>query len=227
MGIRVPSRLFLLVIVLSGCSSPNRVGVQNSPDVVAAFVETVDAKYQSQQSTLGLRDVTLKFSLIPGSIFGAPSTGDVLIERTQVGNTFNLDLRRLGDSAARLASPLNPRMAEAGMVIEPRNTRLARVGTFVFDTQTDQSSAAGMFIEPGTRDALALVYFDEPCRIAGLMRMGEIEARHDIVIPGRGLHWIGIRESAGNHFYLWTSKVSERVIFGIRPFRKTPAGQDA
>jgi len=193
---------------------------------IGALVETVDAKYQRAPSVLDNREITIEFPLISGSIFGAPSTGAVLIERARLGQTVKLDLERLLENAARFASPLNPQMAAAGMVVEPRNARFARLGTFVSVSQADRSSASGVFVEPQTRIALALVYFDEPCRISGLLRLGSVEANHDIVIVSRGLHWIRINEPTNNRYDLQNAEAFERVILGIQPIRKASAGKN-
>ena len=221
------SRSFLLLAMIVGLSSPWGARAQQALTTrsLAALVETVDAKYQRAPSVLDDRDITIEFPLITGSIFGAPSTGAVLIERARLGQTVKLDLERLRENAARFASPLNPQMAAAGMVVEPHNARFARVGTFVSVSQTDRSMASGVFVQPETRIALALVYFDEPCRISGLLRLGFVEANHDIVIASRGLHWIRINEPTNNRYDLQNAEAFERVILGIQPNRKASAGK--
>ena len=215
-----------LLVAIGSCVIAFAVSAQ-SISAINAQVEVVDSKNQTRPSTLSSSDVTVKMPLIAGSIFGSPNTGHVLIERAQIGTSVDLDIERLLSAGARLASPVESKMAQAGLVVEPRNARFARFGTFVFDSQTDKTIGFGGFIDRSTRTTLVLVYFDEPCRISGSLRLGALEAEHNIVVRSGGLHWIRVKETAANRYELDNFDATRSVILGIQPPPQARLGQGA
>jgi hypothetical protein len=170
-------------------------------------------------------ELAFRFPLIAGSIMGNPNTGDILLERGRVGSYLRLDVERLRNAAARFATPAQPFALDAGLVIQPREARFARFGTFVTKVHSDQDVWYGSFIETETRISLVLLYFDEPCRISGVFRVGGIEAKHSISISSSGLHWIQVKEIAPNRYELENIENPKGVSFGVRPLPAPKAGQ--
>lgn len=198
-----------LCVLLSGANWAQSISKIN------AFVEVVDAKGQPRPAVID--EVTVRFPLIAGSIFGSPQSGDILVERARVGSSLSLDVERMRSAGARFASPAEPHVVSAGLVVEPRNARFARFGTFVTEALSSKAIGYGSFIDSKSRTALALVYFDEPCRISGVMRAGRLEAKHSISIRTAGLHWVRIKEVASSTFELDNADEFQEVTIGVEP----------
>ena len=215
-----------LLVLLGMCVAIGVLPAYAQLRAISVTVEVIDSKGQPGAAVLQSSDITLRLPLIAGSLFGRPNTGDILVEQIYVGNTIVLDAERMRNAGARLASPIAPQLTQNGMQVEPRNTRFARFGTFVSDTRTNASIGAGGFVDRETRMGLILVYFEEPCRITGLLRMDGLEAKHDISIPSRGLHWIRVREATNTYYELDYIGVPGDVILGITPPPPPKLGHD-
>ena len=177
------------------------------------------------QSNFGVAEVALRFPLIAGSIFGSASTGDILVEQARPGALIELSVERLRNAGARWASPVEPHVSDAGLVVQPKGARFARIGTFVADSRMNKTVGYGSFIDPRTRNVLILVYFDEPVRISGLLRVGTLEAEHNISIHSSGLYWIRTKELGNNRYELDKADVTGSVILGIEPLPLPKPGQ--
>ena len=219
-------RIFRILIAVCACAAACPAFSQ-AISAINALVEVVDSNRQPGPSTISDVDVTVRHPLIAGSIFGTPNTGDVLVEQVRVGVSIDLNVVRMRNTGARLASPVEPQVTRAGLVVEPGNARFARFGTFVFNSQTNRVIGFGSFIDRTTRTALALVYFDEPCRISGLLRVGTLEAEHNISVRSSGLYWIRIKELGNNRYELENVEITGSVILGIEPLPQRKPGQGA
>jgi len=158
-------------------------------------------------------EVQLRFPLITGSVVGQPNTGPILVEKARVGKSIALDLAKLGDTSDRLAAPLLPQFEQAGLSVQPRSARFARLGTFAYRPTGESLGGGALRDEAGK--GLVLAYFDAPCRVTGTLRIGPVEASHDLTITHRGFHWLTVDEIGKDRYSVRNRPPPGSVTFVI------------
>jgi hypothetical protein len=187
-------RLVFVALAVSGCSGPvtkpERVTVDpplKALQISPRFVNFAPLAADGSGNPLA---VSYTFPIIQGGISGPPHGTQAWMIADENRMTFELDLGRLAGATSGSAAPLTPEAHESGLRIEPQNTRLFRVGTFVTDSGTGRTIAG----EVGFRDSmdglgLILLFVDRPCVITGAVDSTGEKARLDINFQSAGFHW--------------------------------------
>lgn len=102
----------------------------------------------------------LIFPTLPGVISGSPTSDIVQYVATLPNKNFTLNLpKKMGNRAEVLS--------QKGLVIEPKKTKIIRLGTFHVYPETKDSIGGGMFIDSSTGYYYTLVYFSEAASLTG------------------------------------------------------------
>jgi hypothetical protein len=193
------------VALMAGCASSHSIQSNISgPGIsrVDASVEYVgpgNIKLPREQYP---RDVLLVFPVVSGGIFGDPDDDVMFAEKIDESMRFSLELdEKIGEMESR-SMPLTDEWKYRGLRITPENTLLARVGTFPYSIKTRQLIGAGGFIDPVSRNTLVLIYVDRACVISGNVILDNARFSHDIILPGKGFHWIQVKRDSHNSYSL-------------------------
>jgi len=218
----------LALAVLAGCAAPAQLG-----DVAAAISAQsgVDSRARSEKTlTLVLvrNDGTINpsvesplqleamFAMIPGGLGGAPLDNDRLLVPASFGKPFRLDMAALEKSASAHATEPSVEFFEQGFSISPPQTRLLRVGTFMFDAGNKRIIAGGAINDADLKSGYLLMYFDRPCRIVGHTQTGGIERNIDVKIDVSGLHWLKEHEVAAGKRVIEADDGQAAALFRVQ-----------
>lgn len=135
------------------------------------------------------------FPLINGSLAGKVDSSDIVLRLPgDFSAPLDISLTRLAERIAPRASTLSDQGRLDGLIVAPKETRLARVGTFFSRRESGPSDAGAGFVDTQTKEALFLAFFDRPCEVTGLVSAGAISIRLNVVIPSDGMHWLRIKK---------------------------------
>lgn len=186
----------LMAAALCGCAGPGSqaggeptVKVVGSPSLVAAF------------------------PVITGAVWGPPDTEPLVFAPAPFGATMTLPLKELEQKIRPIASPATPQSLEAGLVVQPEDTRLARVGTFFADKEQERYVFGAGFVDENTGDFLVLVYFDRPCTLSGTVTGQELPTHYQVQVPAAGLHWLRTRKIDGTRYEVEYEAGRATVVF--------------
>lgn len=207
----------LLVFLLGGCVS---TPLQTTPEagaigVLHTRVEYMDRQHRHVPAKYNPRQVTLVFPLIPGQIFGNPDSKPVFIKALEGKLEFSLALDASVAETDSAALSLRDVRVTRGLQVSPAATRFARLATFAFNSNTGAEVGGAGFIDAQSRDHLILIYADRACRITGTLHTGDEQHRHDIVLPGRGFHWVRVHREGGGVYVLRHFLPDNGVLFSI------------
>jgi hypothetical protein len=203
--------LVLAAALLAGCSAqaPREIGTPAPVGPLAVRME-----YSSDggaSSAVPLHDVKLWMGLVTGDVFGSPSIP--LHEQTGKMEQIELDLAALGLVAARYAEPLTGTARLRGFQLEPKDARIARVGTFTYDAISGRALGATGFFALSDQRLLILIYVDRPCRLYGTVPLSATEAEElDVHLPAAGFHWLKALDDDPDHGRLVLSPDMTAVI---------------
>ncbi len=204
------------VLVLGGGCTNLRTTASDSHFGIQQFnsrVEYTDNHNDSVPSELNPSELLLVFPYIPGRMYGQPS-GDLFLMKHLSGKLdFQLDLRGKYKEIAAFARPMQ--MQGQGLQIQPRETRMARMGTFAFDPRTMDMIGDGSFIDRQSREYLIMVYVDQPCQITGTVEMHGKVYDHNIRLTEKGFHWIKFRKQGKEGFLLREFSPPDGVNFTV------------
>jgi hypothetical protein len=197
-------KVILLTSILVACGVNPSKQAQNLPN-------QLDLPYH--RFTLSLKPVdesfidsglSLIFPLVTGSIFASPSEEILHISPAHNGR-FVLDLPQDIDGFAR-------EINEQGLLVEPAETRILRMGTFhVYPYY--QALGDGGFINGENGNALLLVYFSQAASISGrLAQFGEVFI-HDLNIKQTGWHWLEIAKKSEHTYEVTNFKQGLQHIY--------------
>jgi hypothetical protein len=178
-------------------------------------VQYVDEDNQPLPETFYSNQVTLFFPYIPGQLFGNPRGGPLFVVRTGEDLAFELDLGTGLEEIGNGATPLSPAAARQGLSVEPPSVAIARLGTFAYDTETEQELGAGGFIDAASRDSLILIYASAACRITGSLAVEGTQFDHAIELPAGGFHWVRVRSQPDGRYRLTRHPPDGEVFFAI------------
>jgi hypothetical protein len=210
--------LIIIAVCLAACSGlPETAAPAGAGPVkqMTLSLEYLDENGSRVSAEFQPKNVLLEFPYIPGQVFGGATDEPVFIVPASVGSTVTVKLVAEEAGLNEVASPLRPGADTRGLTVTPENARFARMGTFPYDARTYASIGGGGFLDPVTRDALILMYFDRACVLSGVIALDSGEARHSIDIPGAGFHWIRAVKLDNNDFVLSRAESRENVIFSI------------
>lgn len=202
-------------IVMNGASSAFGANSAQQTLEIKAMIEEID---DARKPVPGYIDfVTIRALIIQGAIWGNPVKQENLVERVEVGSVVSLDKERLLQMGSRYASTVAADESNAGLVVEPRDMRFARLGSIPIKPLTNRSIGFGSFLDKQSRDFLALLYVDRPGLISGILRSGNVEGKVHVTLDKAGLHWIKMKEVTPLRYEIDNANPSE-LVFGIQPY---------
>lgn len=140
-----------------------------------------------------LSEVSLEFSLVQGTINGPPSGGALPSVAVAADFAFELTLPAPIEAArARFDSKL--------LLIEPADTRIARLATFHHYPEYGRFRGGGGFVDADSGDPLVLVYFSQPARVHGATRDPTGRYVYDVSVDAAGWSWLIMRRHGADTF---------------------------
>lgn len=210
--------LIMISVCLAACSGlPKTAGPAGGDPLkqMTLSVEYLDENGARVSPEFQPKSLLLEFPYIPGQVFGSTSDEPVFIVPVSVGSTVTVKLVAEEAGLKEVAAPLRPGADTRGLTVTPENARFARMGTFPHDARNYAMIGGGGFLDPATRDALILMYFDRACTLSGVIALDSGEARHSIDVPGAGFYWIRAVKLDNNDFVLSRAESRENAIFSI------------
>tara|TARA_R110000850_G_C9990205_1_gene466941 strand:- start:828 stop:1388 length:561 start_codon:yes stop_codon:yes gene_type:complete len=164
------------------------------------------------------QEVVVQFTIIPGGLYGIPLTDSQYLDVIQIGSSINADFRDLERRIASFATPMLNTEANMGLSISPKETRLARFGTFTYDLNTREGLGTTGFGSPDPEIfALVLTYFDRAAEIRGIQNIeGEI-ADFNINVERAGLVWLKVKKKSKDHFSYSVLETPSGAFLLIQP----------
>lgn len=174
--------LVTLAMVLGACVSPPPLVRSES---MQAFSLPVQMKFvpeddEGDDHFVEVPTAAARFGIIPGSIEGRPSQPVHVV--TDGRESFLLEFEALASVVGNAAKRLTRAAVLAGYRITPRETKLARISTFTYSTDTGRGLGSTYLADPTDGSALTLVYFDRTCHMRG--------PKINISVTGPGFAWI-------------------------------------
>lgn len=202
-------------VVMNGTSSAFGANSDQQILEIKAMIEEIDDARKSVPSYIDF--VTILVLIIQGAIWGNPVKQENLVEPVEVGSVVSLDKERLFQMGSRYASTVAADGVNAALAVEPRDMRVARLGSIPVRPLTNRSIGSGSFLDKQSRDFLALLYVDRPGFISGTMRSGNVEGKVHVTLDKAGLHWIKMKEVTPLRYEIDNANPSE-LVFGIQPY---------
>ncbi len=207
----------ILLLSLSACASQPAVKwVPQNTDLrwLTIAVQYVDTPGMPIADMKAPQVATFRFPLITGALFGFASEGPVFATSVEGRSDFAMDLDSLLSAVAGKARPFSREAIRAGLRIEPRETAVARLGTFAFNPRTEAPLGIQYgFQDPADGAIIVLAYFDRACRIMGAVWSWGGEYVYSVVISGPGFHWITVTESSGGTIWVVSDRNPSKVVF--------------
>lgn len=204
-----------MLALVGGCANlkttanDRHFGVQQ----FSSRVEYTDTRNNSVSSKFNPDELLLVFPYIPGRMYGQPSGSPLFVKHLKGKLDFQLDLRGKYKEIAAFARPMQ--LQRQGLQIQPRETRMARMGTFAFDPRTLDMIGDGSFIDRRSREYLIMVYVDQPCQITGKVEMNGKVYDHNIQLMEAGFHWIKFQRQGKKGFLLREFSPPDGVNFTV------------
>lgn len=221
-GYRAPALIGLLslVIALTGCSTPgsNRAGQSQSTSVDALFVD-------AQGNSVPLQDrpkkSALQLGVIAGSIAGNPSQTLLVIPIGRLP-AVKIDFDSLASALKQQATPMTTLFTQAGLHIEPVDTRFVRVSTLPSFTPKTTGGFGAEFADVESKHPVTLVYFDRPCKITGVAKSyaGPIKGPDidtNITVEKPGLIWLELTSPEPGRYSARLANPSTQKMIAIAP----------
>ena len=198
--------LGFLGLLTSGC-------LAGPVDRIDASVVFVDREERVVAQALVRGEITVAFPLLRGALFGDPDSDPIAVARVAPSGRLTLDLEPFRATLDWMAETLNEEDRAEGIGVSPPDTRLARIGTFSFDSRSRKAIGGGGFRDESNGDGLLLAYFARPCRVTGDFVDEEGEFHHDVRIQEAGIHWIRMRQTAPGKYVLEAAAPDIRPTF--------------
>jgi len=184
----------MAVVFVTGCAvTPLPVSQPLAPAEGSKIFKFVVLD-QKRDVEMGPDNGTWNASLraIPGALYGRPSRNHALMMPVHSGGDFELSMTALETTIAPLAATATLAMRAGGIRVKPDATRMARVGTLVFDSASGRDVLGAGFINPNAAPSkdVSLMYFDRPCEIQGAETQDGVTYAYSLRIPAAGLHWM-------------------------------------
>lgn len=183
--------------------------VQQNVDIDKVAIEEIDKDKKTVPGYIEF--VTIRVAVIPGSVVGYPGKQENIVERAEMGSVVPLDTGRLLEMGSCYSSTLTE---NAGLTVQPRDMRFARLGTLPMKPYTDNFIGLGSFLDKKSRDFLVLLYVDRPGVISGILRTENFEGKIHVSFDKAGLHWIKIKQVTLTRYEFDNANPSE-LVFGI------------
>lgn len=207
------------IVLLTSCHSfhtESDISSANTPTISAriAFID-FDGEVKKERTDYKPEQPLLVFSFILGNFLGDLNTS-ILIKRRIGTYRFPPYVREDLKFARELAAPLQKSLTHFEVSIP--EVKIARLATFAVGSDTEEEIGRAGWLDPKSQDLLMLVYFNQKCRIKGVMKGGGGENHFDLAIPNEGFHWIRrtyISDTAVHPNY---TEPPEEVVFFIDPY---------
>lgn len=135
----------------------------------------------------------LLFPSIPGLIFGNPTKNNIHVVSIQSSKYFTLELPSHLDGKADY-------LRTSQLEIEPKDTKILRLGTFYIYPNSTKAMGGGGFIDTKSGNILLLVYFSKPSRISGTLSLSGEHYDHKIKITNAGWHWLEVKKRSPKEY---------------------------
>lgn len=162
------------------------------------------------------RNIYVLLPYLPGEIFGNPKSGPIYAGVLQKNSKLFVDLSKSLDLIKNDAKPITQRWSLKGLKAYPENTKIARIGTFVYDAKTKKPMGGGGFIDPKSKDHLVLIYVSQACKIMGNIMLGKESFEHHIELPNSGFNFLRVRVLSSNQYKIEYFPNNGKINFFIR-----------
>ena len=205
----------ILVIIALFVPSISPAQEQTSNQVIRFRAGYFDADKQPIRLNPALPQVVLvQISIIGGNIFGRPTSSKALSRAVPIGEVSRLELKQVQKFFKPLAAPIVANdESRHGFVIKPKNTKVARLATVVFNPETMFGLGAASFRGESASENLLVVYFDRPCQLTGTINEVGFEATYDVKINKAGLNLIKVVQQVPyNKYHVTAAKMPKDPI---------------
>lgn len=173
----------IVITILQGCSTSRSLGDSAEYDSFNIHVAHCTYDHEVVESYRPNDEFVLIFPTLPGVISGSPTSDIVQYVATLPNKSFRLNLpKKMGTRAKPLS--------QKGLTVEPKETKIIRLGTFHAYPEKDDHIGGGMFIDSSTGHYYTLVYFSESASLIGEDQYGDIKTTYDIKNAKSGWNWI-------------------------------------
>jgi hypothetical protein len=146
------------------------------------------------------RTVLFRVPLIAGDISGTITNPPVVSLTAQIGEVAKLELEQIRMKVDQFATTLTRRASDTGLVIDPRETRIARLATAVYDKETGKSIGGTVFRGDKLDENILVVYFDRPCELTGKRKVRDGEVIYNVKVGNAGFHLLkNVKETSTVH----------------------------
>ena len=188
--------LLAIVLICVGCATQTteKQAIQSALSAVTLKVGYVDEAKNLVNNTEGPLTISIEMPIIPGALAGTVMTSALVTKQVSVGETVTIDLSLYSNTISKYATPLLLTEYNYGLTINPKSTKLARLGTFAYDPDS------GKFLGPtgirvfGVENhiQLYLVYFGGPARLIGVGQEQDMLINYDIEAKEEGFVWVEV-----------------------------------
>jgi hypothetical protein len=222
LGVTVTMRkVFMQMVWALTCTCPPTAFPQAPSTEEIRTIEFKAAYFDKDQNRISNnslpKTVLLKIRLIPGSTFGEVTSLPIASITARIGETTSLDLEQMRLEIERSATTLTPEATKAGLAIAPRATRIARLGTFVYDPETQKGMTSG-FRSGARGEAFNLVYFDRPSKLTGVRSQRGMKGTYSVEVKTAGFHFLKAVQETPTGIRVAASAVPQDIYLGITPF---------
>ena len=181
-------------------------------------VEYVNAEFQVISRPDLTQRVIVLFNVIPGGIWGQPLNETLELEVVDIGDALTTDFSGLQTEIEIFATTLLDTDANQQIEISPKETNLARLGTFSFDLESRENMGGTGFGSPDKDiHALVLTYFDRPAVLSGVQNMNGDTTEFRIDVKKKGLVWLKILRPAPNYYIYSVHELTGNEFLFIHP----------
>ncbi len=163
--------------------------------------------------------VSFRIGLIAGNLYGKVNSPVLVQYLLTVGEPSTLDLATMKPTIERLAVPLTDSATRDGLVVIPRETRLARLSTVVAHPNTEKGVGAASFRGSPPSETLVIVYFDRPCKVSGSVRGPTATVSYDVTIEKRGVYMLRIVRDSPEAARVTMAARPVQLVLGVVPRR--------
>lgn len=210
------------LVLVTGCTiTPPKIIEPMAATEGGKILKFVAADPQHDLSEMVSDTLTLNASLraIPGALSGRPSPQHALLVPIHPNMDFELSMTALEAAIAPQAAAATPAMRSSGIRVSPDSTRMARVGTLVFNSASGRDVLGAGFIDADATTSMevSLVYFDRACSVRGEATEYGVTYAYALQIPTAGLHWL--RLDAANAKRVQVSLADPRTTIWFAGYR--------
>jgi len=180
------------------------------------------AYFDKDQNPLGSasplpRTVLFQVPLIAGDISGTITSPPAVSLTAQIGEIAKLELGQIRKTVDQFATTLTRRASDTGLVIDPRETRIARLATAVYDKETGKSIGGTVFRGGKLDENILVVYFDRPCELTGKRKVRDSEVIYNVKVGNAGFHLLkNVKETSTVH-RITVASTPQQIFLSIVP----------